>query len=72
MDVEIEDTETKQRAINALDALEVAEDRLKGFELRHLNVQDLLLLSIARSLREANRLAKEGLEWSKSLASKLE
>lgn len=54
------------------DALKVAESRLSCFSLTSLNTTDLLLLDIARSLREANEIAKAGLEWSKGLAAKLD
>lgn len=37
-----------------------------------LTLEQLLLLDIARSQREANNHAQEGLAWSKSLASLLE
>ncbi len=53
-------------------ALEVAEKRFESYGLTSLNSTDLLLLDIARSLRESNKIAREGLEWSKSLASLFE
>lgn len=52
--------------------LEVAEERFKSYSLTSLNTTDLLLLDIARSLREANVIAQAGLDWSKGLASLLE
>lgn len=52
--------------------LEIAEQRFKSYPLTSLNSTDLLLLDIARSLREQNEIAKAGLEWSKSLAPLLE
>lgn len=52
--------------------LEVYEERIKSYPMVSLNPVELLLLDIARSLREQNVIAQAGLEWSKSLASLLE
>ena len=51
-------------------ALEVFEQKMKGVPLEQMNLEHLLLLDIARSLREQTRIAQEGMDFSKALAEK--
>lgn len=64
----VEATPVAKRPKPETDALKIVEERLKSYPLVSLNIQDLLLLDIARSLRVQTELAKAGLEFSHSLA----
>lgn len=55
-----------------MNELETALKKLGSFPVEQLNITDLLLIDIARSLRAANKHAEESLEWSRSLAAKLD
>jgi hypothetical protein len=50
------------------DALAEFERRIQSYPLASINSTDLLLLDIARSLREQTMIAKEGLAFSQGLA----
>lgn len=52
-----------------LTPLEIIEKRYESYPLVSLNTQDLLLLDIARSLRELIVLSHAGLEFSKGLGA---
>lgn len=55
------------------DALKVVEDRIARIpDGTFLPADELLMLDIARSLREQIEISKAGLEWSKGLAHLLE